>query len=203
MATFNYIDLQIPEARLVADLSGIEWDLRRTRDYAHLLISELGSSSPNWQLVEPLSIASAVAYSRAFISGVRHNLRESDLVVLSPAQRSAHDYIRTFRDKHVAHSVNVFEENFARAYYREERVYEEGFISIGSGGGRVAGLSSAEAQTIVELTTVLEAHVEQRIASEKETLLATVRTMPINEVLSSGQSVFNPPITDVVKRRKP
>jgi hypothetical protein len=122
--------------------------------------------------------------------------------VLSPALRSTHEHLRSFRDKHVAHSVNAFEENFARAYYCEERIQQEGFTSIGSGGGRVASLDSAEAEAVVELTTALEASIEQQIATEKETLLAIVRNLPLSEVLANGQSVFNPASSDVVKRRK-
>jgi hypothetical protein len=202
MATFKYVDLRIPEARLLADLDGILWDLRRSRDYARLLISELGAPSPKLQFVEPLSIATIVTYSRAFVSGVRHSLRDSDLSVLSAEQQSTHEYLISLRNKHITHSVNAFEENFARAYYCEERVQAEGFTSIGSGGGRVASLSYSDAEAVVKLTTVLEAHIEKRIESEKETLLAIVRKLPVSEVMANGQSVFDPKDRDVVKRRK-
>src|SRR5438132_4516866 len=111
MATYDYVDLKIPDAKLAADLNGISFDLRRARYFAEQLISELQSRSTNWSMVEPLSIAISVTYARAFSTGVRRWLSESDLQILSSEQRSAHDYIYEYRNKHVAHSVNEFEEN--------------------------------------------------------------------------------------------
>ena len=138
MATHTWVDLHIQEAARLADLSGILWDLQRAREFAQMLAAEFAAIETNWRLVEPLSIAATVMYSRAFSGGVRHRLDENDLAVLTSAQRVAHDHLRAYRDKHVAHSVNVYEENIARANYCEERVKEEGITSI-SYGSRAAG----------------------------------------------------------------
>ena len=133
-----------PEAIRLADLSGILWDLQRTRQFAETLAVEFTANKTNWEIVEPLSIAATVMYSRPFVSGVRCHLGEQDLKILSSEQRAAHDYLRAYRDKHIAHSVNAFEENNVRAYYCVERVQDEGVSSIGYGGGRVTGLSCGE-----------------------------------------------------------
>ena len=165
MATYDYVDLRIPDAKLAADLSGISFDLQRTRLFAQQLISELQSESSR-SIVEPLSIAISVTYARAFSKGVRRWLGEADLQVLSKEQRATHDYIFEYGNKHVAHSVNEFEENLARAYYYDERVHEEGISSIGYGGGRVSGLSERDAHAVVELTNIFEKYLEQQIADE-------------------------------------
>ena len=135
MADHTWVDLQIAEAARLADLSGILLDLQCARDFAQMLAAEFTATKTNWRLVEPLSIAAAVMYSRPFSGRVRHRLREEDLKILSSEQRAAHDHLRAYRDKHVAHSVNAFEENIPRAYYCVERVKEEGITSIGYGGG--------------------------------------------------------------------
>jgi len=202
MATYDYVDLKIPDAKLAADLNGISFDLRRARYFAEQLISELQSRSTNWSMVEPLSIAISVTYARAFSTGVRRWLSESDLQILSSEQRSAHDYIYEYRNKHVAHSVNEFEENLARAYYCIERVQDEGISSIGYGGGRVSGLSERDAHAVVELTNIFEKHLEQQIADENKRLLELVRLMPIRDVLSMGKEVFVPRNENIGKRRK-
>ncbi len=190
MATYTFVDLHIPEAAGLADLTGVEADLGRAHEYAEALQKQIRSTRPDWSLVEPLSIAIAVAYSRAFGPGVRSNLREDDLTCLSPAQREAHDRIRNYRDKHVAHSINAFEHNQPRAQYCLERVETEGVTGIGSSHGRVSGLSSQDILNVIELTNVLLRHVGLRIKQEQTKLLAIVRNMPLTQVLAGGQGAF-------------
>ncbi len=187
MATYTYADLHIEEARELADLTGIEADLRQARGYAEALINLMNSPTPDWSLAEPLSIALAVAYSRPFASGVRLRLNESDLMILSGPQREAHDHLRAYRDKHVAHSVNAFEHNQPRAHYWAERVETEGIIAIGCSHGRVASLGTLTIQVAHELTDVLTTHVNARLAAERERLLAVVRSKPLSEILNGGK----------------
>jgi len=130
MTTHTWADLNIPEATIFADLYGVSVDLGSAKDMAQLLKDALDSGRPNWEIVEPYSIAIAVRYSRSFVTGVRTRLGEEDLTIFSPEQRNAHERLRAYRDKHVAHSVNEFEENLPRANYCEERVREEGITSI-------------------------------------------------------------------------
>jgi hypothetical protein len=190
VATHTWVDLHIPEASRLADLSGILWDLRQAQEFAKLLASEFGAAKPNWQLVEPLSIAATVMYSRPFSRGVRHRLGEEDLKILTTEQRQAHDHLRAYRDRHVAHSVNPLEENIPRANYCVERVKEEGITGISYGGGRVVGLSGADVAAIIALTTVLQAHIESQIANEQARLLPVVRSLPLQQVLAGGQKAF-------------
>ena len=191
MATYTWADLDIPESATLADLSGISWDLRCAREFAELLTGEFAAEKPNWRLVEALSIAIIVMYSRPFArSEVRRRLGEIELAILTPEQRAAHDYFRAYRNKHVAHSVNAFEENLPRANYCLERVNEEGITAITCVSSRVTGLSGDDLKNVIELTTVLEAHVDSLIAKERERLLAIVRKMPLEEVLAGGQRAF-------------
>ncbi|MGB5098913.1 MAG: hypothetical protein WBN82_13500 [Porticoccaceae bacterium] len=190
MATHTWVDLNMAEAARLADLSGILWDLRQAQEFAKLLSDESGATKPNWQFVAPLSIAATVMYSRPFSGGVRHRLGEDDLKTLTPKQRQAHDYLRAYRDKHVAHSVNPFEQNIPRASYCVERVKEEGITSIDYGSGRIVSLSGADVAAIIELTTLLQDHVESQIAAEQERLLPIVRSLPLEQVLDGGQKAF-------------
>jgi hypothetical protein len=201
METYNFVDLHIPEAKLVADLHGIATDLHRAHEFAKLLVEQLTGDTASSQLVEPLSIATVVTYARAFAGGVRHILKEDDLKVLTDEQRDLHQFLRDYRDKHIAHSVNEFEENIARAYYCQERVASEGITSIGYGGGRLVSLSGKEAQAVIEIITALEVHIHSQIKAEEERLLPIVRTMPLEEVLAGGQKVFRPALSKVAKRR--
>jgi hypothetical protein len=190
MATYTSVDLNIPQATLLADLNGISVDLGSAKDMAQLLKDSLDSGRPKWEIVEPYSIAIAVRYSRPFVTGVRTRLGEEDLTIFSPEQRDAHERLRAYRDKHVAHSVNEFEENLPCANYCEERVQVEGITSIGCSHSRVAGLSPRDIGDIVELSTLMLNHVETRMAQEQTRLLSIVRGMPLDTVLAGGQKIF-------------
>lgn len=202
MVTHTWVDLRIPEARLLADLHGIASDLQRAQEFGRLLLEQLRSPSPQWHLLEPLSIALAVAYARAFSGGVRHYLSEADLSTLTDEQREIHSFIKAYRDKHIAHSVNEFEENVARANYCLERVQDEGITAIGYGGGRLASLSGIQAEQVVSLAVTLEGQVRSQIESEAARLLIIVRRIPVADVLAGGQRAFKPNMANVGKRRK-
>lgn len=201
MATHTWVDLHMPEAALLADLNGVAGDLRRAREYADMVLNALEGEHPNLPLVEPLSIAMAVTYARAFSGGVRYHLNEEDLAALSDSQRAHHQFFRDYRDKHLAHSVNEFEENLARAYYCIERVETEGITSVGYGGGRLVSLGSDLVRALIEITHVLEDGVRKKIKIEEEKLFSLVRSIPIETVLAGGQKAFMPALKNVSRRR--
>lgn len=202
MATHTWVDLDIPEAQELADLTGIEADLHRAQDFAEMLNDEITSEKPNWNLVEPLSIAITVAYSRAFVTGVRTRLTEADLQILTPSQRAAHDRLRTYRDKHISHSVNAFEQNQPRAQYCVERVQTEGITSIGCSHGRVVSLSTEDIESVGELTDVFLKHVDNRLSAEKSKLLTLVRGLPLDKVFAGGQKAFQVDQHTPIERRR-
>ncbi len=201
MATHTWVDLHMPEADLLADLNGVVGDLRRAREYAEMTLNALEGERRSLPFVEPLSIAMAVTYARAFSGGVRYHLTEEDLTIFSESQRALHQFFRDYRDKHLAHSVNEFEENMARAYYCVERVESEGFTSVGYGGGRIVSLGSDMVRALIEITHVLESSVRKKISAEEEKLLSLVRAMPIEVVLAGGQKTFQPSLNNVSRRR--
>lgn len=204
MATHTWVDLQLDEATRLADLGGILRDIQQAREFANLLITEHRAEMPNSQLMEALSIAATVMYSRPFMGGVRQRLGENDLRIFTPEQRIAHEHLRAYRDKHVAHSVNAFEENIPRANYCVERVNEEGITSISYSVIYVVSLGDVHVNAIIELTTLLEAHIESQIAAEETRLLPIVRKMPLQQVLAGGQKVFldNKPVKAARQRNK-
>ena len=201
MATHTWVDLQISEAELLADLAGVAWDFRSAREFAQLLARECSPAYTNQELVEPLSIAALVMYSRPFMTGVRRRLTDDYLQILTPRQREKHRHLRAYRDKHTAHSVNSFEENIPRANYCVERVKDEGITSISHGGGRVIGLSDEDIQSIVELSTILERAVRANIEEEAARILPIVRAMPLEKVLAGGQKVFRPNSARAARKR--
>ncbi len=182
MATNTWVPLRIVEGVALADLTGIQIDLKRAIEFAQRL--QKAFANETYDLVEVLSIAALVAYARSFKSGVRQRLNREALRVLTSDQRRVHDYLIDIRDKHVAHSVNAFEESIPTARYWLERVKDEGITSIGCFHTRIASLSWADAADLIEIAMVLKAYVSEAIDLEQKKLLAIVRSLPLATVLA-------------------
>ena len=198
MATNAFIEIDLREASDLADLTGIRYDLESARSFAQMLKGEYEAAQTNWALADPLTAAILVRYSRPFVTGVRtRRLTEEALNVLSEPQRQKHDRLRAFRDKHVAHSVNAFEENQPVARYWVERVQKEGITSVECNHMRVVGLSLDDIEDVIELATEMIAHVDDRLAREKAMVLEVVRAMPVEEVL--GRAIKEPAAPDPAK----
>lgn len=183
MATYSSVHINLPEAEVLADLTGIHDDLSQARLYARQLQGAWSSSPPDVWLVEPFSTAILVRYARPFATGVRLRLGADALAVLTEDQRRRHADFIAFRDKHIAHSVNAYEANQPIAVFCVERVDVEGITAIECNHTRVVGLSAEDLGHIIALIDALLTYVDRRIENEKAKILPLVRATPIANVL--------------------
>lgn len=190
MATNTFVELNIPEASELADLTGIKYDLETARDFAKLHLEAYKSQPASWHnLTDALTTAVCVRYARPFSrSNKRRRLEEDSLERLTEEQRLKHDRLIAIRNKYSAHSENAFEESQPIARYWLERVQEEGIAAIECQHSRIVGLSPAELNSVIELTEVFLVYVQARREKEKARLLPIVRALPLTQVLSGVQS---------------
>jgi hypothetical protein len=184
VATHTFASLDLAKAKRLADLTGIQHDLESAKELATRLVEQWGSEKYDSVLLDALSVAVLVRYSRAFVTGVRERLSCEELSLLSEEQRTKHDRLRAWRDKHIAHSVNAFEENQPVARFCLERVKEEGVYGIECNHGRVIALSQIESEFVIELAEVFLNYVKGEIAEEKRKLLVIARGIPIDDLLA-------------------
>jgi hypothetical protein len=113
------IEMTGPESAKMARLLSIGQDLADAHQSCVLLIDELakpehfdngiiGGRDDNY--AQALYTQAVISYSRAFASGRRSGLNESDLAGIAPEALAAHRYFRRVRDQHIAHSVLPFED---------------------------------------------------------------------------------------------
>lgn len=188
----------MPEADKLAAYTGIDYDFSSASDFASMLLASIQSG--DYSLAEPMTIAILVRYSRPFLSGVRMHLGQEALNSLNEEQQIRHKYFMAIRGKHLAHSVNEFEENQPVARYWAERVYDEGIESISCNHTRVIGLGVRDLQFLLEIIAILRKHVNGVLVRERATVLAVVRSKPLDEILSGGK-LPKAPSTDPSKRR--
>ena len=136
------------------------------------------------------------------MTGARHGLGKRELTVLSQEQLENHNRLRALRDKHMAHSVNGFEDTRIQARYCIERVKDEGITSVSAAHYRVFGLSQRDIENLKELCTCLLAHVDRLIDDEKKALLPVIRALPLDEVLAATTSPLISPATARVDKRR-
>ncbi len=204
MATYKWVDVQIEEARFLADLTGIQIDLQVVIDLCRRLQKTYSIERMDSELQEVLTIAILVKYSRPFVTGVRSKLSVFDVPGLTDEELEQHETFIALRNKHIAHSVNEFEENKVVAYYNDEKVYDEGITSISVQHARLISLSGNDAEAIIILSQKILDYINSKIKLEKNKVLNVVRNQPIIEVLKRGasESLANMNIKNVDKRRK-
>ena len=188
MAVHTFVEFEIPEAEALADLTGIRYDLESVRSFAKNFQSIVEGEQPDYGLIDALTTAILVRYSRPFSEGIRKWQIKDALDWMSEEQRRKHERFREFRNKHIAHSINAFEENQPIARYVEGRENSEGVYSVECHHGRVVGLSSGEIEDVVELTTVMIGYVDRLLDIEKKTLLEKVRSMSFDQLLSQQRN---------------
>lgn len=196
------VEVKLPEAEILADLYGIEYDLSTA---SYLCAKSIELSRPqqrDYLMEEALVSAAVVRYGRCFSSGARLGLSRKDIEELDPADLAAHDYFKALRDKFVAHSVNPFEESFVTASASERDGVKFPIESLNPGYHRLV-LSANEAQALGPLITKVKSVVMRRIESERNKLLAIIKGLPL-EVIHSGDlhtpRRFNP--ADANRSRK-
>lgn len=205
MATYTFVYFEHPEALDLARLTSIRQDLASTLSLCNFLESQVETSANGWpamEMVDAFSTAIVIRYNRAFVTGIRHGLREEDLEILTEDQFKAHEYFRALRDKHFAHSVNAFEETRVQARYCLERVQDEGITSVSAAHYRVLGLSHNDVATIKELCACFLEHLKQLEKKEEKRLLSVIRAISLEEVLSAKSSQLTTPTRARVDKRR-
>jgi hypothetical protein len=110
----GYREADGPEAEALADAGGELMDLRFVEDALSALLNswpQADQVGPDTTEARALWVASIVWYARSFKGGVRGSGVAAKLIpALSDESRATHAYALALRDKHMAHSVNVFEQ---------------------------------------------------------------------------------------------
>lgn len=101
--------VEYEEAKVLADLASIKLDLEFVVATLTRLIQLLKDDSKDGILIQSYWTASLISYVRCFSTGRRYGLT-ADIYKDLDGAIDYHNWCRSMRDKHVAHSVNPFEQ---------------------------------------------------------------------------------------------
>jgi hypothetical protein len=178
MAEWRSVLFEIPEAQRLADLTGVENDLRSAEEICDRFVAESERKPTDYGLLEVLCAAAIVRYGRTFPSGVRSGVTAELIERLDPDQQECHRYFKDLRDKWIAHSVNAFEENEVTAWLMPPERGPLGVTSISVRQHRVSSLSSEAIQALKSLCTEVRRLVKEAISVENLVVLKLAQSFP-------------------------
>lgn len=118
------------EAKKLADLGAIVQDLGFTMKTCSQLKKLLKEKSQDSLLIESMWIAALTRYARCFASGKRFGLSASIFDGLKGEPHKVHKMYIDLRNKHIAHSVNPFEQMEVGLILSPQNSHERKIIGV-------------------------------------------------------------------------
>jgi len=176
------------EAQKLADLFAIIQDFRTIMQICSRLKNLLDENSKDHILIESLWISALIKYARCFAAGKRFGLSKDIYQKFQGEPLKAHQFYIDLRNKHIAHSVNPFEQ------------MEVGFVlsSANEPEKKIVGVSTLSMRHIVtDKAGVQQLGMLSKIAHDKMCSLAKETEQ---RVLEEGEKI---PIKELYKIARP
>jgi hypothetical protein len=170
-------------AKQLCDLAGIVDDIYQAIDYIAEIERQAGTNSqnsPSWQAV---TTAATIAYARCFAEGVRQRLPHSFFSAASPEIKEFHEYLIDLRNKHIAHSVSLYEENRLSLRISQNEKGIEFVESIKIESRKVIGIGVPDIPRFRELCEWLLYRVLAEQQKEEMRVMKQIREIPITQLL--------------------
>ena len=170
------------EAKKLADLGAIVQDLGFTMKTCSRLKKLLEENSPDSLLIENMWTAALIRYARCFATGKRFELSESIFDGLMGEPHKAHKMYIDLRDKHIAHSVNPFEQMAVGLVLSPESSSERKIIGVETWSMRQICLSVEGVHQLGLLSKVLLEKVIQIAKEYEKKTLEKGKSIPIDDL---------------------
>lgn len=201
MTISKYIDIDIPEAELLADLNGIQNDLQDVLEFCNRYQKFFLPGNFDDIEIEIHSIAILVKYARSFTTGVRTRIDNQILNQLSDEYSEMHRYFMSWRDKHIAHSVNVFEDNQVIGNY-EDGKEKEGIISISAQNTKVLGMNLSQVENIQQLVEEVLKLISLKVNEEKAKILELTKEIDVERAITKGNKPSPPAMPELINKSR-
>ncbi|MBA2526508.1 MAG: hypothetical protein H0V18_12125 [Pyrinomonadaceae bacterium] len=208
----------VPAAARLASLIGMRSDLVQVIAYCEVMIKRyasaelkqtpfdiVGFTTPidisDW---EGLSTAACISYARCFPPGIRGSLDPDLLSTADTELQTLHEFVLDLRNKHIAHSVNSFEENVVTVHIGEHFQSSQEIETVTAYHTRVAGLSIGQPAQLTRLAQWWVARTDEEMTVQRAKLLQIARGTPLSELKAQGRPGPTPAHSqgDVGKRRR-
>jgi hypothetical protein len=186
-------DVEFPEAKRLADLASILRDLQATIETCKRVVEILDSDKNNVILIEGLWSAALVRYVRCFAFGKRYGLTEEVFEGLKGDPIGTHRWYKNMRDKHVAHSVNPYEQVRVGIVLSPEESKDRKVIGVSTLAGSYICPDKKGVEQLGMLANVLIRKVKELGKKCEKSVLETAKTLPIDKLYKQATSRFVAP----------
>jgi hypothetical protein len=195
-------EVDFEEARQTADLASYFQDLAFTINSLDRLQQLIKDNGEHEVLAGSLWIAALICYARCFSTGKRFGLSEK-LFESIEGGVECHELFMNLRNKHVAHSVNPFEQVVVGLVLSPPSSPERKVEGVSILSQKLLHLESEGIQNLRRLALIAMKEVERQGKECQEKTLEVGRRLPIDALYAkAGPRTVTPGPEDASKPRK-
>ena len=166
------------------DIHGWLEDMHSTREFVQHLIQTLDYPAADPVVIDALSSAALVRYSRCFTTGSRERLSINQLTSASEADVEIHERLRRVRDWHLAHPLNEQEVHALYVILDEAPNATGGAVGFSSFSSADLALRPEEAHAALQLCDKWTAWLTQMFIGEQAALLPLANQLSREQLLA-------------------
>ena len=186
MAELYVAEVDYEEAKKLADLASIYQDLSFTIDTLKRLLRLLKENDEDRVLIQSLWTAALISYARCFSSGKRFGLSESIFEKLEGDPIGCHRYYRNLRDKHIAHSVNPFEQVVVGLVLSEPDNPKREVLGVATLSQKLVCTDIEGVEALLTLASVVREEVARQAKEYQAKTLEVGKGLPIDTLYSKA-----------------
>jgi len=191
-----------PIENRLSDIHGWLEDMHAAKDFAAALHLMLESDNDDPVVIDALSTATLVRYSRCFTTGARERLRIEQLETAEPNDIDLHERLRGVRDWHVAHPVNRQEVHAVYLIFDPSPDATTGALGISSLSVADLALSPPEVAATERLCEKWIAWLTPKLVSENQKLIPLAQRLTRAEILALPSDEPSPEPNIHARRRQ-
>lgn len=179
-------EVDYKEAKELADLISIYHDLSYAEEALKCLLQLLSDHSKNNIVMQSLWTAALVAYVRCFSRGKRFGLSENIFKGLAGDPIGCHKYYKNLRDKHIAHSVNPFEQVVVGIVLSEPDNPKREVEGVATLSLKLAHSDIDGVVTLLRLASTAQEEVAKQTKKYELKVLEVGKALPIEDLYSKA-----------------
>ena len=184
--------LAFSEAKELAQLAAIVQDFGFVISATNKLALMLRNGEQDQILLRSLFTAALVAYVRCFSSGKRKVLSPEIFTSLPGEPLICHQQYKDTRDKHIAHSVNPFEEMLVGAVLSPDDAANREVLGVACLTMSLVTYDEQGVEQLGRLARFAQEHVIKQCRELQERVVQIARTIDLDSLYSSEGLIVNP-----------
>lgn len=177
------VRLNTEHAKRLADIAGIHEDLKFTVQVCERLFNLNENSDEDGLLKEALWAAALVSYVRCFAEGKRYGLSEDTLQAAGDKAFEVHRHFVNLRNKHIAHSVNPFEQVEVGVVLSEPNRKERKVERVVTFGLKLVSMNKPAVQGLLTLAATLLDEIKAQARELEEVVHSEASQIPYDELV--------------------